>query len=358
MLSPEALYYLIELVETGQHQKALDLAEQLLQRGGHRPEDLAHLNRLVACARFNVGDAVGALPAWRSALHLARDLGLWDLVGTLCLELGQCHLSIREPREARRVLSNYFLYEHRYRKATRFQPRIWANLGAAWQMENHHSQAIPAFRRALSGFLSQGELGFACLTWHQLLASARAAAPREVPGLLHLLKGFAQTHRGRPGVVALYLLEQGLWALDRGRFWRATSLGLRARELSQEEPWLAFEIHMLLARASQALGFLEDALGFALSARVLALGARQYDLEFEATFLMCELIRIGGRELVQALDRSYLAQGINIGPYLSPSLLVREAAASQEPDPRPRTAPRFPSLYIGDKKTQKRGQKR
>ncbi|MFO7172495.1 MAG: hypothetical protein DIU70_005960 [Bacillota bacterium] len=345
MLSPEALYYLIELVETGQHQKALDLAEQLLQRSGHRPEDLAHLHRLVACARFNAGDAVGALPAWRSALHLARDLGLWDLVGTLCLELGQCHLSIREPREARRALSTYFLYEHRYREAARFQPRVWANLGAAWQMESHHSQAIPAFRRALSGFLRQGEIGFACQTWHQLLLSARAAAPREVPGLLRLLKRFAQAHRERPEVVALYLLEQGLWALDRGRYWRATSLGLRAREVGQKEPWLSFEVHMLLARASQALGLLEDALGFALSARVLALGAQQYDLEFEAAYLMCELIRVGGRELVQALDRSYLAQGINIGPYLSPSLLAREAAAGRESEPsgvEPGPEPEFP----------------
>lgn len=320
MLSPEILY-LKELVESGQTDKALGVGRDLLLRSNFSAAELAHINRLVACARFKGGDTIGAVPPATLAMKLATDLGLWDLHGTLCVELGQYYLNLRDPERARHFLSEYLMHQAKYHEALRLEPRIWANLGVTWAMEENHRQAVAAFRRAKAGFLEREEWRQALLLWPHLFSSARIASPDDLASLFRDMRRFAKQWKDKPDVVATYLLELGRNAFKKGRLWRAVTLGLRARELSSSQVGLRFQVHMFLAEAARQLGYLQDALGYALTARVIALQGQCYDLEFEAVELMHQLVQSGGRDLVVSLDRDYLAQGIDISRYVSRSFL-------------------------------------
>lgn len=321
---------LMRLMEDGEYASCIRLAEMQLLQGGFTLSELAKVNLVVCRSRLGLQDAQGAIPPGLLAIKLARDTGEWDVLGRALLNVGTAFISIRQYSQALHHLYSYFEHLHRYSSSARFEGAVWRHIAVAHQRKLESSQAVDAFRRACSWYARQGMDHSLFNCTHDLIATYLQQAEQGAKDWLEPVKELLQSQRqiARKYPTETYYQGYYMWELaaryrQEGRYRRAMVGALKAMEIHKDDPELAFHCHMLLHECSKVLGDGKQALGYALAARVEAVRARHYELEFLASQAMAEVIRQKGSRVVQELDDEYQQLGIDLRQYLSPSLLRR-----------------------------------
>ncbi|HEY3364501.1 MAG TPA: hypothetical protein VGK74_05570 [Symbiobacteriaceae bacterium] len=322
--------YLIKLMEEGEFQKCLRLAEQQLMRGGMSLSEMSQLNMVICRCRLGLQDSYGAIPSGLLAVKLARDIGEWDILGRALLNVGTAYVGARQYDEALQHFYSYFEHLNRYATAHRFEGAVWKSIGTAHQRKLETKLAIDAFERARRWFSRRGvdHSTFTCT--HDLINTYLQAAERDpdfqlqpVADLLKEQKAIARSNSDDTFYRGTYLLDQASFYLHQNRVGRAMVSAMKAMEVRKGDHQLVFHSHMVLHRCNLTLGDMKQALGYALAARVEALQGRHYELEFLAAQAMADVIRREGTEVLQQLDAEYQALGVDLGQYLSPSILGR-----------------------------------
>lgn len=320
----------MRLMEEGEYQSCIRLAEAQLLQGGFTLPELAKVNLVVCRSRLGLHDAHGAIPPGLLAIKIARDIGDWDVLGRALLNVGTAFIGLRQYGQALHHLYSYFEHLHLYTTAGRFEGAVWRNIGVAHQRKLESRQAIDAFQRARAWFARHGMDHSLFTCTHDLIATylqqAEQGAGDWLEPVKELLKSQRQIVRKYPEETyyrGIYLWDLAARYRQEGRYRRAMVGALKAMEVHKGDPELAFHCHMLLHECYKVMGDGKQALGYALAARVQAVQARHYELEFLASQAMAEVIREKGSRVVQELDDEYQAMGIDLRQYLSPSLLRR-----------------------------------
>lgn len=324
------LDFLVSLMEDGQFEKCLRLAEQQLLRGGMSRSQLARLNMVICRCRVGLNDPHHAVIAGQLAVKLARDAQDWDTMGRVHHTLGIAYVGTRQYDEALTQFYAYLEFLSRYTTSRRFEGAVWKSIGIAHQRKLENEQAIGALTRAQHWFSKQGsEHGaFGCM--HELihiylhqnetdpLASLEPAA-----ALLKRQKAIARKYPEDTYFRAIYLSDHASFYLQQGRISRAIISALKAMEARKGDHLLAYNCHMVLHHCTRIRGDAKESLGYALAARVQAQQIRQHELEYLASRAMAEVIRQQGSQVVRDLDLEYKAMGVDLGQFLSPDLLQR-----------------------------------
>lgn len=322
--------YLIQLMEEGEFEKCLRLAEQMLLRGGMTLAELARVNLVICRCRLGLQDSYGAVNSGLLAVKLARDVKEWDTLGRALLNVGTAYMGTRQYDHALQQFYAYFENAHLYTKAQRFEGAIWRSIGVAHQRQLQHTQALGALNRAQQWFVRHGSdhSAFSCIhdlvhTYLQVHETNRQFSLQPAFALLEQERLLARKYPADTFFQGIYLYDRASLYLRTRRYGRAMVCAMKALDVCQSDHQLTSNAHMLLYECSRDLGDTKQALGYALAARVEAIRGRHYELEFLAAQAMAEIIRQQGTEMIRELDLEYQAMGVDLGQYLSPVLLRR-----------------------------------
>ncbi|HLN60410.1 MAG TPA: hypothetical protein VK464_02580 [Symbiobacteriaceae bacterium] len=322
--------YLVQLMEAGEFEKCLRLAEHQLLEGGMSLTELATLNMVICRCRLGVNDPYGAINSGLLAAKLAGDTHQWDTYGRVLLNVGTAYMGTRQYDLALQNLYSYFERQHYYVESRRFEGAVWRGIGIAHQRKQESRLAIDALKKAYHWFAKQGVDQSAFSTLHDLVHTylqvfdTKGGSLDQVHELLTDQKKIARKYPGDSYFRAYYLNDQSAYYLRARRWGRALVCAYKALDIRKNDHILAFHAHMNLCHGYRELGEAKQALSYALAARVSALQGRHYDLEYIAAHTMADLIRKQETELVRQLDEEYAAMGIDLGQYLSPALLRRD----------------------------------
>ncbi|MDB4895810.1 MAG: hypothetical protein JWN15_2072 [Firmicutes bacterium] len=323
--------YLLKLMEDGEFQTCMQLAEQQLHKGGLTLAELAKVNLAICRCRLGLHDTYGAIPSGLLAVKLARDTNEWDVLGRALLNLGTAFVGIRQYDHALHHFYSYFEHLHKYTTAHRFEGAIWKHIGITHQRKLETDQAIDALHRARKWFEKQAidVSVFTCThdIVNTVLQKHQADPETSLAPAEEMLKAEFALVRKYPDDTyyrATYLHDKAAHYLRADRIPRAMVCAMKAMEIRKGDHDLAFHCHMVLHRCCRLVGDAKQALGYALAARVQALQAHHYEFEFLASQAMAEVIREQGSRVVQELDAEYQAMGIDLSQYMPSSLLRRE----------------------------------
>jgi hypothetical protein len=148
----------------------------------------------------------------------------------------------------------------------------------------------------------------------------------DLQGALPLLSEgdqYAMEHPEDRTFLCHHLLDRSAVLLQAGRHGDSVQAAFQA--LAAAEGLLAeqSQAHLLLCRGALAKNRPADALGFALAARVAAIDGREYQLEFEASTHLFDLLRQHGTGLLKQIEGEYLQAGVDLYHYLSAPALKR-----------------------------------
>lgn len=322
--------YLTQLMEDGEFDKCLRLAEQMLLRGGMTLAEMAQVNFVICRCRVGLKDSYGAINSGLLAVKLARDAQEWDIVGRALLNVGTAYLATRQYPLALQHLYAFLENLHLYTTAHRFEGAIWRTIGVAHQRNLESAQAIDALEKAIKWFKKHDadHSAFSCThdlvhTYLYLNESKQKLPLDPVPRLLDQEKQFVHKYPEDPSYQGIYQYDRAAYYLRLKRYGRAMVCAMKALDAAKGDHQLSSQSHMILYECFRDLGDAKQAMGYALAARVEAIQGRHYDLEFLAATAMTELIRRTGTEAIRELDVEYQAMGVDISKYVPATILRR-----------------------------------
>ncbi|MGE5676375.1 MAG: tetratricopeptide repeat protein, partial [Mycobacterium leprae] len=335
--------YLLRLMEDGEFQKCISLAEQLLLQGGLTVQELATVNMALCRARLGIDDPFGAIPSGSLAVKLARDVEDWDLLARSLLNLGHAYLATHDFEQALFQFYSLLESERRYVESQRFVGAAWKGIGICHQHQGEHEQALVAFRRSRAWFQKNKVVhgDFTCI--HDLVNTYldwNDVNPKQsldqVKDLLKEERAIALAHPTETYYKGTYLYDKGALYLRQRRYKRAIIAAMQAMETHKEDHELTFHVHMVLHACTRELGMVKDALGYALAARVEALAVRRFDLEYLSIRAFVETIRQkNGPAALKQLDTEYQAIGVDLSTYLPQYILQRDLVGAPQPTLEP-----------------------
>jgi len=322
---------LVRLMEEGEFQKCLRLAEQCMMRGGWSLAEMATINMAICRCRLGLGDPYGAVAAGMLAVRLSKDVGEYDLLARALLNLGTAYVGVRQYDQALEQFYAYFEYHTHYKKARRLEGAIWKHIGVTHQRRLESQKALEALTRAREWF-SRQEVEYSVFTCTHDLINTYLQMHETDPTISldpvkYLLEDQKVIVRRNPldsFYEATYWLDMAAYYLHDSRIGRAMVAANKAMEIRKGDRILAFHAQLILHKCALEVEDPRRALGHALAARVQAVEGRHFDLEFLASQAMADVIKQQGSEVIKSLDEEYLAKGVDLGQYLSPWILRRE----------------------------------
>lgn len=316
------MQFLEEMIERGECTACLSAAESLLRAGGNSLSDLASINLAISRCRLRLDDYHAALAPALLARKIARDIQDYRLLGRACWVIASVYGYTHQYEQMTRACYEYFEMVPLGYSIPRDEAAIWENLGRGKLFGEAFVEAVRCFERALEKYRLAGDssAAFRTLWWmsQALLSSGDHARCRTV--LRECLTYSHRLPRSHWGCQAVLLARSEL-AVAEGHMERAAILAHRA--LSGESKQGKYKAYMLLHRVSLYYQEYKDAIGYALAARVTALEARRYDLEYEAAEAMLTVVGQTGADLMSELDAEYLSTGVDLTRYV-PSNVLKE----------------------------------
>ncbi len=315
MLAPE-VQWLEKLVDQEQWDKILQVTEQIVRRGGHTTVEYAHINYAVCRARAHRQELIHAIPAGELCRRLCQDTNQWDLLGRVLLVLGVAYGRSRSYSAALSALYDYFTYQSKYRAARHLLGHVWLNIGNVLYNSGGVAEARKAFQRAREEYQSLKNPEGHHTATQLLLECYLQVELRAVPALLAEMRAYAANYPSQQNSRAGYYLARARYAYRVGAYKWAGSLCVAGLAEPNKSTLTEFDLSLLLSSCLAAAGDHKNALGYALSARLKAIHANTFDLEFVAIEAMYDLMSKHGASLLQALDREYLEQGLDMIPFV------------------------------------------
>jgi len=278
--------YLEKLVEDQDYQRALAYAEQLLLNPDATPYDMLRVYEQVLKARLESDEFYGAQVAGELALKMAEELNEWDRYGHVALMLGVASDRLRQHDKALECYHDYLSHLTSYTNSSRFEALVLYNIGTIYNISDRREEALRMFRRAEEAANRANNERQAHGIRHALIdAYLRCDKLDEIPPLLAKCAWFLRSHRGVSNWRRSFLWHHILrtrYALGTNRLGRAMKVAERGLVCSASEPEYKHRFHMLIALIHERQQQPVLALEHAMQARVTAIQARRYDLEYDA----------------------------------------------------------------------------
>jgi tetratricopeptide (TPR) repeat protein len=323
---------LIRLMEEGEFERCLHLAEQLWVQGDRSLSDKAKINLVICRCRLGSRDPLGAIEPGILAVEFARDGGEYDLLGRALLNLGTAYVGVHQYDNALAQFEAYLSFRPQYKFAGRLEGAIWKHIGVTYQRMLESQKALEALERARGWFAQRSidHSAFTCThdminTYFQMHETDPLTSLEPVRPLLTHQKVIARRNAEQPYYLGTYLLDLAAFSLHEGKIAQVEALARQASLVYRGDRIHLIHCEMLLHRAALEAGNARGAVGHALAAWIQAAEGRLTDLEFLACQAMADVLNQQRTETVRRLDQEYLAMGVDLGLCLSPGSLRRDA---------------------------------
>lgn len=317
--------HLAELLDRKDFDLCLRLAEDLLHNGAaYSSTELAEIYHAICRSKIAQADYLGAMSSGEEAVRLARQApgANYDQLGRALLDLGVVYAELRRYDRAIASLYQYFEHKPQYASALQYEGRVWYNLGAIYQKKEDWPKAKGAITLAREFYEGMGDPAQANRCRRRLIAVLLQCDDLdEVQDLLTASEEYVREYPDDWEATGGHLYDSAEYYYRRKDHGRSVNLAIRALEAWKDDLRLQHMAHMVLYRNAMALGHYKDALGFALSARIAAIDARSYDLEYEAASAMIQLIQQHGTSQLVDLEKEYLSYGLDVYQFVPEALL-------------------------------------
>lgn len=303
---------LMVLLEQGRFEECRLHAMQVLAQDGQTTSVKAQCHYAVFRCDSEAGELISAAQQGELALRLAQLSEAVDLSGMILFDLSLTYARLKRYRQLVRSLTRWLELEPQLKSSLTQQGRVryrlaWAHLRLSEYPEALHQteQARQLAQQAASERLAE------CARRVQRRVLLRMNRLEEVPSLIEeSRKHFAanpddtRTH---------YYLWYDLAELTaaRGSPPAAVAHALRALDLAGGSTQHEVDCYLLLYRLAVAQSDWQDALAFALNARLSALTGNRLDLAHEALILLGDLLRTHGPSLLDGIERHFVRSGVN-----------------------------------------------
>jgi len=315
---PLQVSQLSRLLETGEYKRCLEAAASLLAEGGHDKEGQARIYAAITRSCLALTDYPAAVEAGRTAVLLAEASGSADVLGSALVDLATALGNTRRFEAALATFARYLQMLPLFTAARCLEGRALQRQADTCRRAGRPEEAVRAYRRAMRWFQRYGDdagaigCAQALVRLHIDQGQLRSAAR-----LLAVLDGHARAHPGDHEFLGTQLVDRALFHLRSGRSVESAREAMAALELSPSLA-VACRAQMMLAHAALEQNKPADALNFLFAARVGAIDARLYDLEFEASRLLLSVLNgPDGQALLLEVDDAYCQAGVDISHYLA-----------------------------------------
>lgn len=307
---------ILELLEQEEYPRCAALADELLVDQSLPGPMRARVAHAACRARLGLADFFAAVEMGELAAREALGSGEYDVLGQVFLDMGAALGAVREYKLARNCGEEYFRHKPYYQDALQFEGRVLFNHATYFSKLDEWEEAAHVYGLCRQWHWERGEL-----------AESDEARRRQAECLIHLGQTEEATRlliEGEQYVseASRYAqVEQALlWALChmlQGDADSGASAAMKALDAAGDHEELQARAHLSLLASAEMKGSAKDAIGFALAARVAAIDARRYDLEFEASEALFRLLRHHGAGILQELDEEYRNLGVDLCHYIS-----------------------------------------
>lgn len=286
---------------------ALGLAAGVISE---RDKPAAHLTLCQEYLRLPEPCLAKAVHHGELALTGAEAEGQLHVLAPAFLALGSCYVQMGWAQEAIRVLRRYDSIKEGLGAAeAALEGEVLLQLGQALEMAGELGEAATTMHRAFVWFREHGLRVWAeeCALHLKRLAPVGARAE----------EFSADVDR------VSFLLGRAEYHLLTREYAAAVSEALSALHEAGSDSLQCYNCYSLLMRCARVQGHHKDALNFALSARMMALEANQFDLAFRAGQGFAEIYRSAGPDagaMLQELVKEHRKHGVDIARFLPDTL--------------------------------------
>ncbi len=314
-----------QMINDGLYKECLATAEQLLLGGHNSISELSSINLAIARCRMWLRDYIGAVPAAQLGFKIARDQKLTDLLLKAFDVLGGAYLYSRQYDKVVSIGYEYYELVPPPHQTPVSEGKICNAIGFAEYSQQHYTAAMKSYLRAAGCFRRAKDLESVLrnVIWSIRCAHALGDYVTARNALAEAMR-LARSLPAGNWVHQAILVQRSENATGTGRSDRCAMLALRALAL-QGAPEPRIRALLLLHKYHLERGEYKDAIGYALAARVTALDARWYHLEYEAAEAMMHTMQAASTEDLFQLDQEYLSTGVDISRYLPDSVLRNRA---------------------------------
>lgn len=312
------------LFSSGDYDRCLTEAEARLAAPVTSEEEAA-VQQYISRCRSELGDSFGALEAAIRATEAAQRGDDLDLLATCLQDQGALQLKLRRYRDVQVSLNGFLSLRPVVSASVRSQEgQALLGLGQAHRRLRQTREATVYLEAARSVLERSGDGAGAELARGELVRALLEGGQAEgVPVLLEEGDLYAAAHPDDAAAALTTSLDWGEYFFQTGDYQASIDRGFLVLDGAPDLLAHQARAHLLLCRNALVLGRPKDALNFALGARVAAIDGRRYDLEFEASEVLFQVLRQHGTHLLAELDREYQQVGLDICQYISEEVYNR-----------------------------------
>lgn len=303
---------LMAMLEQGRFEECRLHAMQVLAQDGQTTSVQAQCHYAVFRCDSEAGELIRAAQQGEKALQLAQVSEAVDLSGTILFDLSLTYARLKRYRQLVRSLTRWLELEPQLKSSPIQQSRVRYRLAWAYLRLSEYPEALRQTERARQ-LAEQGESQrlAECARRLQRRVLLRMNRLEEVPSLLEESREHfaANPDDTRTHFYLWYDLAELTAA--RGSPPAAVAHAVRALELSGGNTQHEVDCYLLLYRIAVTQSHWQDALAFALNARLSALSGNRLDLAHEALILLGDLLRTHGPWLLDGIQRHFVRSGVN-----------------------------------------------
>lgn len=307
------LHQLLSMLERREYHQCVDLANFLLSMGTTQPVEAVQIHQVLSRSYLALTEPQRSIAAAEAALVAAEALGRPDLTADLLYTLGLALEQLQRYDEAVRTLYRALQAEsdpnrqgailadiagvQRRLGALELSAETYALASARHAAAGDEARAYRCSRQALSAYLK--------------LANADRALP-----LLTRNDAYIRAHPEDREAALAHALDWAAFFQAAGEPDRSIRVAFQVLELSTDLAQQA-QAQLLLCQGARSQDRPLEALSFAMAARISAIDARAYVLEFEAGEAIHQLLQQYGPSLLHGLDRELQTRGVDLYQYIS-----------------------------------------
>lgn len=307
------LHQLHEMLDRQEYHECVDLANLLLSVGHHQPDEVVQIQLALSRSYQALSDSDRSVVAAEAALAAAKASGCSRLTVETLDTLAAALTGARQFAEAIRT---WYAYLQIASDPSQRGRALEAIAGVHRRLGNRE-QALEAWTQASCHHQDAGDGASAqhCRRQAFGIALQLGDMDRALP-LLTKNDAYVRAHQEDGQYALAHVLDWASFLLAAGEAEKAVQVAFQVLELSGDLVQQA-HAHLLLCQGALAQEKPLEALGFAMAAKIAALDARAYSLEFEAAEIVYRLLHQHGPSLLAALDLEFQQRGVDLYQYIS-----------------------------------------
>lgn len=309
---------LARLVELGDFKRCLEEAQHLWRLGGHDTEARARIQAAICRCSLELTDFFAAAQAGRLAVELAEEIGDADLLGFAVIDLATARGEVRLYEQSVMDFERFLAELASFTAARCMEGTALRRIAKVLHRSGQPQEALGRLCQARSWFHRYGDEASAMEAVRSMIRIHLELQQFDLVGaLLEECSRYALEHQLDREFLSDHLLDRAVYRLAIGKYETAVQEGFQALEAADNRLLQQCQAHLVVSQAALALGRPKDALSFAMAARVAAIDARRYDLEFEASEILFRMLHGRGACLLREIETDYYQQGVDIFHYIS-----------------------------------------